>query len=647
MGVDSHSAIELTPEDMPYEDGFSKRTIIGAIFVGLIMMPGSIYLSLVAGGGMGSAAEWVTIILFAEVAKRSLTRLSKQEMFILYYVAAGLAGGGAFADLVWRQYFIQSPQALAMGVAQGVPSWACPAPESVAITKRILLHKDWWIPIGLFLIGQVMGRLNWIGMGYILFRITSDVEKLAFPFAPITAEGATALAEATRKEESWRWPILSFGAAIGIIFGAIYIGVPTLTGSFMSKPLSLLPIPFKDLTPNLESIFPASLSTINFHLGTIFAGMVLPYTLVMGGCVGTLLVSYVLNPLFYHLGLLPDWHRGMGAIPTRMVTDLDIWLSVGVGIALAIASMGISSVLRTWLGKESASRGHRLWTEAPKGRGDISGPVAWAFFLASTACFVGLSKLLVPSFPFWIIFVFGFIWTPLHSYVSARMIGLTGNGVQFPYLRNCIFILSKYQGVDIWFAPIPISDLGFTAQRFKELELTGTKITSLLKAEALMLPIAALCSLAFWAFFWYVSAIPSASYPWATKFWPIRALYDSLFMTATSGGENWLFKALKPSTMLAGFAGSLGLFGVFKVLGVGHLFYYGLLGGLGGWPGDALLMALGAVLGKRYFAKRYGEKEWKAYTPILAAGFGCGMGLSSMISVAFVLVTKAVSALPF
>ncbi|HQL54971.1 MAG TPA: hypothetical protein PLQ87_09705, partial [Phycisphaerae bacterium] len=50
------------------------RTIIGALFVALVMMPGAIYMGLVAGQSLGSAAEWVTIILFAELARRSFTR---------------------------------------------------------------------------------------------------------------------------------------------------------------------------------------------------------------------------------------------------------------------------------------------------------------------------------------------------------------------------------------------------------------------------------------------------------------------------------------------------------------------------------------------------------------------------------------------
>ena len=51
-----------------FEDGFTIRTIIGVLFISLIMTPGEMYLGLVTGGGIGAAAQWVTVILFLEVA---------------------------------------------------------------------------------------------------------------------------------------------------------------------------------------------------------------------------------------------------------------------------------------------------------------------------------------------------------------------------------------------------------------------------------------------------------------------------------------------------------------------------------------------------------------------------------------------------
>ena len=75
-----------------FEEGFSMKTVVGAIFVGFIMLPGALYLGLMAGQGLGPAAEWVTIVLFAEIMRRSFLPMKRQEIYILYYVAASLTG---------------------------------------------------------------------------------------------------------------------------------------------------------------------------------------------------------------------------------------------------------------------------------------------------------------------------------------------------------------------------------------------------------------------------------------------------------------------------------------------------------------------------------------------------------------------------
>ena len=69
-----------------FEDGFSWKTVAGAVFLGFVIMPGTMYLRLFMGAdaGVGSAARWVTVILFAEVARRSLKDLKMQEIFVCF-----------------------------------------------------------------------------------------------------------------------------------------------------------------------------------------------------------------------------------------------------------------------------------------------------------------------------------------------------------------------------------------------------------------------------------------------------------------------------------------------------------------------------------------------------------------------------------
>ena len=68
--------------------------MVGTLFVCLIMLPGAIYLGLVAGQSLGSAAQWVTIVLFSEIARRSFLPLKRQEIYCLFYMAGALAATG-------------------------------------------------------------------------------------------------------------------------------------------------------------------------------------------------------------------------------------------------------------------------------------------------------------------------------------------------------------------------------------------------------------------------------------------------------------------------------------------------------------------------------------------------------------------------
>ena len=644
----THDGAEA-PENLVYHDGFSLRVVIGGLFVGFVMMPGSIYLGLIAGQTLGPAAEWVTIILFIEVARRSFVTLKRQEVFILYYVAAALAGGvvaanlagGPFTSFIWNQYLVRSPQAAGLGIAQHVPKWAVPAADSTAITGRLLFHHDWLMPIGLVLVGQVLGRMSWFGLGYTLFRVTADAERLPFPLAPIAAEGATALAESTTKEQSWRWPVFSTGAMIGILFGAVYIGVPAMTGLILDKPIEIFPIPFLDLTDNAHGVLPACLAGLSFDLGIILFAMVLPFPLVCGIFVSVMLTSMFGNPLLYAAGLLPHWKPGMGLLSTKIATDFDFWMSIGIGTALGVAALGLWRVFRSGALKMTRT------LPRPAGRGDFPIALGLLLYAAATGIYIFICYLLVPRFPVWILVFFGFVWTPLNSYISARMIGLTGAPVHFPFLRETSFILAKYEGVDIWFAPIPLFDFGRIAQKFRVLDLTRTRISSLIKAELLIIPVSLVCSFLFWSFFWYLEEIPSATYPFTAKMWPLMVRYRCLFMTATTGEAKWLLEAIKPALIAVGFVGGLLLYGLVGLLGLPVLFYYGLIGGIAGWPNAAIPQFIGACVGRYVIARRLGRKKWRRYVPVLCAGYACGVGLTGMLAVGIAIISRAVSGLPF
>jgi hypothetical protein len=527
-------------ESAQFHEGFTARSILGIFFIGVVMAPGSMYLNLVAGASLGGAAEWVTIILFVEIAKRSFTVLRRQEIYLLYYVAVAMMGselGSAAFGPLWSQYLVQSDAAREFGLVHDIPRWVAPAPDSEALAHRTLLHPDWLPALGLIVAGLILSRVSWFSLAYVLFRTTSDVEKLSFPLAPVVAEGATALAETSSGREGWRWRVFSIGSVIGIAFGALYVGIPTFSGALTGQPVFLLPIPWVDLTHATERVLPAAPVGFTTGLGAVMIGFVLPFWVVVGSFIGAVL-SMVINPLLYKTGFLTSWHPGMDTIQIIFANNVDFWLSFGMGVTFAVAIVGLVQTIRALARAGWRQRGTRI--EPPKGRGDFPTGLAISAYIMATMVYILISRFLVPGFPVLFFFFFGFVFTPINSYINARMIGITGQYLGIPFVREGTFILSGYKGAGIWFAPIPIANYGGFVQRFRELELTRTRFTSLLKAEATMVPVILVCSIIFWAFIWKLGPIPSPSYPFAQKMWHLQALNQCLWISGTMSRESWV-----------------------------------------------------------------------------------------------------------
>jgi hypothetical protein len=634
-----------------FEEGFDWKTIVGAVFIGFLMMPGSMYLQLVIGTGIGPAARWVTIILFAEIAKRSYTELKQQEIFLLYYMA-GAALASPFQGLLWNQYLVQSDAARMLGLTEFIPSWVAPHIDSESLVERTFFHRDWLIPILLLVGAQIIQRVDQFGLGYALYRITSDVEKLPFPMAPVGALGTMALAESTEeRHKGWKWRVFSIGGMIGLVFGGVYVLLPTVSDLLFTQPIRLIPIPWIELTRHTENVLPAVATGIQLDLGLIFIGMVLPFWAVMGGLAG-LLITVVANPILWRHGLLHRWHPGMGTVDTVFANNFDFYMSFGIGLGLAIAVIGIWHVIRSFGQQSAVQRGRwRDLFRPPPGRGDFNFWISIAIYIFSTLSYVGLCVWLVPTFP-WIFFLcYGFVYTPLVSYITARMEGIAGQFVSLPLVREASFIAGAkffgYQGIEIWYAPIPIHNYGEATVNFRQIELTGTSIRGIIKAEIVVFPVVMIASLLFSQFIWRLAPIPSSSYPYAQELWHLQALNTLLMQTSTIEGNSLFFQALKGSVVLAGLGFGLVTYTILSVLGLPILLIYGVVRGLGqSTPHGMILEVLGALLGRYFFLKRYG-RMWRQYAPVLLAGFSCGMGLTGMFAMGLTLILKSLSRLAY
>src|SRR3954447_12033546 len=121
---------ELLPPPTSWQEGFGVKAMVGGVFVGMIMTPASMYMQLVVGSNIGSAAQWVTIILFIEVARRAFTVLRRPEIFVLYYMAGAVITAPG-TGLLWNQFLVQSDWFRQYGLSSQIPSWVAPSSPDV------------------------------------------------------------------------------------------------------------------------------------------------------------------------------------------------------------------------------------------------------------------------------------------------------------------------------------------------------------------------------------------------------------------------------------------------------------------------------------------------------------------------------------
>ena len=641
-----------------FDDGFSWKALGGALFIALLMVPGAIYMGLLAGQGIGGAAQWVTVILFIEIARRAQNQLRRAEVFVLFYMA-GAAMGAPFSGLLWQQFFIGSEAAQSSGIAAMLPSWYAPPLDSLSYTARSFFTVDWLPVVGLFIFGNIFGQLNNVILGYGLFRLTSDVEKLPFPMAPVGAQGIMALAEdagdkSTDSSTAWRWRVFSIGGAIGLAFGAVYLLIPTVTGALTGTPVQIFTIPFTDMTAKTQSFLPAVATGICWDLGVVMWGMVMPFYAAVGGFIG-LVCTLIANPVLRNFDILKTWQPGDNTIQTMFNNNLDFYFSFGIGVSIAVALVGFWQVFRSLRERRSQarrdveSRGESTISGVPAGRGDIKARWILAVYFVVTLAYILVSGWLIN----WhkgvmcVLVFFGFFYSPIISYVTARLEGLAGQAVSIPMITEASMILSGYQGVKCWFLPLPVANYGSMTVFYRQCELTGTRFTSIWKTQLILFPIILVSSFVFMNFIWGLAEVPSAVYPFAQQMWELQANNQCIMYSATLGEYSRFQDAFKPVILFIGTGVGLLLFTGLQSVGAPMLLSYGLVRGLNNpMPHYLIPEILGAVIGRFYFQKRLGLK-WRQYVPVVAAGFSCGMGLITVFGIGITFMSKAVVSLPF
>jgi len=646
-----------------FEKGFRASSFIGAMFLALVMIPGALYMELMAGMGIGPAAQWVTVILFIEIAKRANKMLSRAEIFILFYLSGAIVAQHVHGTPLFRQFVVSSEAAVSAGLTNlfGDHSWIAPDPNDVTAYQDRSFFTWAWLPfLALYAFRMFMTKLDHAVVSYGLFRQASDVERLPFPMAPVGAQGIMALAEDQEQkvgEHSLRWRLFAIGGAIGMVGGLLYLAIPTLSGPLLNQTYSIFPMPFIDLNPYIEDILPAAVLGISFDFGQLMFGMVMPFWAVLGSFLGAMALVFV-NPFLYWLGdqgvtidnmpiLGNTWQPGMSLVETQFANNVDFYFSFTIGISLVVAYIGISSAFRRKRSMATDAPEDRV--VIPEGRGDI--PTFWILL-----CYFGTSVLIVAVSGYLIEWHFGimmvllfyaFLYTPIISYVTARLEGLAGQVIEIPFIREMSFLLSGYEGVAIWFLPIPKANYGIHTVAYRQAELTGTNFHSIWLTEALLFPIILLATIGFSSFIWSLAPIPGPNYPYTMEVWEFEAKNACLLWSATLGEFSQFDQALSLTKIGIGVGAGGVLFGTLTLLQAPVMIFYGMVKGLSGAPIYFIsVQFIGALLGKVVFEPKFGP-EWKKHISVISAGFFCGYGLIGMLCIGIVFLKGSISTLPY
>lgn len=662
--LNEYRRIMEPPKADGFADGFGWKTVAGALILGFLVNPATDYLSLVIGNdtSISSAMKWVLVILFAEIAKRSFTKLRTQDLYVIHFMA-GAVLADPFTGLLWTQYVASSEYVQALGLAAELPAWAFPSAQALAeVGQRTFMSKAWLPIIGLTMFGMIIGRIDNFGLGYVLYRLVNDVEKLPFPFAPVNAAGIVALSTERDQKTAWRWRCFAIGSVIGIVWGGIYICIPMITEAILPRRVELIPLIYIDYTRELSVLLPAVPFNLMINLGAFLSGMIVPFWAVIGGAVG-LLITFIANPLLYQAGILSSWTPDMGFVDTTFVNQIDFYLSFGIGLTLAVAASQVVifavTFVKNWFHPPARELNHQkpfaqrcregwqILITKNRARGDFSIFIAIGIYLCSTLSWILLGCYLVHGYPWLIMMFYALVYNPLISYTTAKLEGICGQAVNIPYLQELTILLSGHKGVDIWFAPMPIMNMGSETVGFRVLELTGTKVISQVKTLILTVPIVVITSFFTAEILWRMAPVPSSAYPYTQMMWELQLKQWCLTRTATMEGGSLFLESLHLDYAVWGLASGSGLFAILTLLGLPVMLVFGAVWGLAqSSPGALFCQLLGAFVGRFYFKRKY-KDMWLKYMTVLLAGFGCGLGLTSMIAMGFTVITKMLSPSPW
>jgi len=620
------------------KSGFSFVSSLAVLYAIFVFIPAILYLQLMMGTG-GIPVSWFTVILFVELGRVLGYKVTKQEATMIFI----LSSAELFIPLgmVYRGYFRTSDIARLFGISEQIPTWYAPDPTTGVYELRTFFHPAWIPPFLVYFTELIVTSICVWGLAFFARRLFIIEENLPFPLQQVSARAIITLTEKRDREGIW---ILFLASMISFVYGFVLFALPFLVKAYAGVTLTIIPVPWIDLSKSLAGVLPGALIGVATGLGPIAGSFVLPIPTIIGIIIGSFSVYFIGNWLTvaYNLALKPWYVPGMSMQMALQRCTLYFWGAPIMGLGMA---GGIVPVIARYIRRMSKKS---FTTRSTTVSGRERFPL-WKWFLIPLLVMWVLSILwyviLTPKFPLWMIFPLIIAVPVALVLIDGRMLGETGitfASGQSGNLMRLVYWSSGYQGIDVWFVPTPWrSGAAGTLSQLKVCDLTETDVLSFLKMWWLFLPIGVLVGFAYVQLFWSIAPIPSGRYPGAEIFWPISAVNECLWIRGLQRG---LFR---PDWLAGSFIIGFALASVFELARLNTIVpFIAIVAGTVTYTPYAVTYGIGLVI-RMVLCKLLGKKWFEERKQMLSAGIMIGYSIAAIIGISVTLIMNSIWILPY
>lgn len=619
-----------------FKSGFTWRSFLALMYSLCVFSPAVIWLDLVTlGVGLAGVIPYCTLFLFAELARMTGKPLTKQEAAIIFGPAA-TAGSAGFLTLIYRAWLVKQPMLHVFKINPvDIPAWFAPPVTSKVYEMRTFLHSDIFMPVLILVVTWFLGLCGALFFASFLRELYIEGERLPFPIQQITVDAIESLTE--RRGE--RIDVLAVSAVLAFMYSFILYTVPTFT-SAIGYPIPTIPVPWVDLTLALQLFLPGAALGIATDALVFSQGFVLPANVILGMLAGSFVRFLVINPALVKFGWTKwaeMWTSGMDFTQIFQYSTLYFWLNPLIGVGFAVGIVPILWRARTFVDSFKVFLKGRSALQEER----ISGPpfppliVASLFVIGCVGALI-LDVILVPDFPIWLLAIYEMVLPFVVGAAMGRMIGITGQAPDIPYLNQLIIlggVAQGYKKVDAWFLPLSLNPGTMWMTNMKVCQLTRTTIKSWVIASVISYIVALLIGFIYTSLIWQLSPIPSIMYPAPAIMWPIQAMNQLVWITRPAEYFDTYFIVI--SFMIFG-----ALISADRFMSL-PFSMASMAVGLNMPIPVILTMTVGFIIGK-VFAQIFGKERFNKYRTTIAAGIGLGEGLAIVFGVMAALSAKSI-----